>query len=535
MKATRFLCLLVGGILSLVLFAGIARGTGKFGTCGMKFGPTRLRTACQVAQDANIGWYRGTVRWNEIMDDEGNLNFQSLDRQMKITLNKNIEIILTLRSVHEFFAPDSGKLDLGYKTVWQAAPPTSGYLDYYEAFVREIVERYDGDGFSDAPFTTSRKNIKYWQIEFEPGADPDRGSNFWNGTAESYAYHYLVAYDVIKEADPDANVALAAFTWGAMHYYRKHGVSFPMEVLSILAAQGGDFDIFDFHFYKDYDRFLKINSTIRTHLKAFPQFSAKPVWVTETNVDRKQLDPYLTVEKYNSFVAKDIVRRSCVFLGRDIQKVFWFNLSDKLKATWNTPMRLKDFERFTGLTDKNFSPKPVYYTYKLLSDKINGKKNVRRLRSVEPDDYTWIYKFGLNDHAVYVLWYDNPDIESNEVLVPLPWDQVLITHVVTEPGITEPQMEVRPTSNGALQIILDDSPVFVEKYRSQDCDLCDLNQDSVCNAGDLSLFGDSYGWGQFDCNAPEVSCMCDLNHDGSCNDLDGVLFLEAYERADCRA
>jgi hypothetical protein len=116
------------------------------------------------------------------------------------------------------------------------------------------------------------------------------------------------------------------------------------------------------------------------------------------------------------------------------------------------------------------------------------------------------------------------ELQSSKVLVPLPWDHVLITHVVSEPGVTEPETEVRSTSDGELQIILEDSPVFVDKYPVPHCDFCDLNQDSVCNAGDLAMFGDSYGWGQFDCNEPEVECICDLNQHGSCNDLDGVLF-----------
>lgn len=529
MNAKKLLCVFVLFLPMLILFHPSC-GAQEFGVC---FGPRQIRTAAITAQDANIGWHRFVLRWNDVMDNTGSLDFETLDRQIKIVLNKRIDIILTLRSVHELFAPGSGKVDLGYKWVWKSAPPTPGYIDYYEAFVRQIVERYDGDGLSDAPFITSKKNIKCWQIEFEPGANPNQGSNFWNGTAANYADLYLVAYDVIKEADPSASVALSAFTWTAMHYYRKHGVSFPMVVLSILNAQGGDFDIFDFHFYKEYHRFLKINSTLRTHLDAFPQFSDKPVWVTETNVDRKQLDPELTIEEYNRFVAKDIVKRSCVFFGRDIQNVFWFNLSDKLKATWKTEMNLRDFEKFTGLTDKNFSPKPVYYTYKVLSEKITGLKNVRRLQSLEPDDDTWIYKFGLNDHAVYILWYDSPDSASSQVVLPLPWDEVLITQVVTEPDITEPQIEVRPTTNGELQITLSDSPVFVEKYSPPHCAFCDLNEDGVCNAEDLVMFGGNQ-WGQNNCNEPGVECTCDLNHDGICDESDGWLFNEAYERPECR-
>ena len=532
MNAKRAL-FVFGQVILMVILSRPTQGADKFGVCGLKFGPAKLRTACELLQDAKIGWHRGVLRWNEVMDDEGNLNFEKLDQQIKITLNKNIEIILTLRSVYELFAPDSGKLDLHYKKVWRSAPPDPIYMENYRSFVKEIVERYDGDGVADASFVTPSKNIKFWQIEFEPGRRSDRGSNYWKGTAGDYAALFLVAHDVIKTADPSAYVTLSAFTYGTMNYYRHHGDSFAMEVLTILDAQGGDFDIFDFHFYKGYERFLRINKYLRIHLDAIERFRSKPVWITETNVDKTQLAPDLTIEEYNSFVAKDIVKRYCVYSGRNIQKVFWFNFCDKQNATWRSPMKPKDFERFTGLTDRDLNPKPVYYTYKLLSEKLNGKKNVRRLRSLEPDDDTWIYKFGIDDRAVYVLWYDNPDLVSSQILLPLPWDQVLITHVITEPGITEPRIEASHTPNGELPITLTDSPVFLEKYTAPTCDFCDLNQDGVCNAGDLGLFGDSYGWGQFDCGDPEVYCLCDLNRDGACNELDGVLFREAYELPQC--
>jgi hypothetical protein len=67
--------------------------------------------------------------------------------------------------------------------------------------------------------------------------------------------------------------------------------------------------------------------------------------------------------------------------------------------------------------------------------------------------------------------------------------------------------------------------------------VCDLNYDGVCDDKDLVIFGDSHGWGDWDCNQPGVECICDLvpNDDGTCDSLDGVAFLEAYEKAECRA
>jgi hypothetical protein len=54
--------------------------------------------------------------------------------------------------------------------------------------------------------------------------------------------------------------------------------------------------------------------------------------------------------------------------------------------------------------------------------------------------------------------------ESKEVVIPMSWEEVLITPIITEPGVTEPETEIRPTVDGALRITLDNSPIFVEKY-----------------------------------------------------------------------
>ncbi|MHC4474172.1 MAG: hypothetical protein ACYTEL_00905 [Planctomycetota bacterium] len=462
MNKTRCIGVLVVAF-SLFVWSDLVYGADRFGVCGLKYGAVKLRTACEMVREADIGWYRGVIRWNQIVDNEGNFDWQTLDKQVKIILNRRINIIFTFRSVHELFAPGSGKIDLGHKKVWRSAPPAPEYLELYKDFVRQVVERYDGDGFSDAVFATDRKSVQHWQIEVEPGKKPDKGSNYWNGTAADYADLYIVAYDVIKEADLSANVALAAFTWGAMIYYAEHGDSFLREVLRILDEKGGDFDIFDFHFYKDYWKFRRINDAIYDQLNEFTQFSEKPLWVTETSVDKKTLDPYYTTEEHNRFVAKDIVKR-CVILNGKFVKVFWFNFSDKKNATWNVPMDPSDFEKFRGLTESSFTPKPVYYTYKLLIQKLGEKKHVRRMRQLQVNDYMWVYKFGMSHTAVYVMWYDSPDGTSGDVQVPLPWAEVLITHVITEPGVTEPVTEVKPTVDGILHITLGDSPIFVEKY-----------------------------------------------------------------------
>lgn len=450
MSTRRFFLKLLLFLIILICLFRFVEAADNFGVRGLSFTGTELETACQMAQDAEIGWYRGEVLWKNIVDNEGNFSWENLDIKIENILGHEINIILTLRSVHDVFAPGSKLIDLGYKTVWKSAPPATEYLENYKDFVRQIVERYDGDGVSDAPFVNGTSSIKYWQIENEPGKRRNKGSVFWKGNAAKYAALFSVAYDVIKEADPEARVALGGFTHKAIKYYLENDKSFISEVLRIILEKGGDFDIFDYHFYQNYKTFIKTS-----------KFTNKPVWVTETNVNKKQVDPYYTTEEYDRFVAKDIVKRYSTMFYSKAEKVFWFKFSDNKDSNWTIPMKPADFEQFRGLTKNDFMPKPVYYTYKLLVGKVDAKESINK---IPKGNYTWVYHFGQNDESVYIMWYDNPLGGSKEVGIPLPWENVLVTHVITEPGVTEPVTEIKSTQNGFLHIILDGSPIFVEKY-----------------------------------------------------------------------
>jgi hypothetical protein len=155
------------------------------------------------------------------------------------------------------------------------------------------------------------------------------------------------------------------------------------------------------------------------------------------------------------------VKRYSTMFFKGAKKVFWVQFSDKEDATWTIPMAPNDFELFRGLTQNDLTPKPVYYTYKLFITKVKDKETVRKV-TIEP--FVWVFKFGQGDEAVYVMWYDNPQSVSKGVIIPLPWENVLITHVITEAGVTEPYTEIKPTQEGVLNITLDNSPVFVEKH-----------------------------------------------------------------------
>lgn len=69
----------------------------------------------------------------------------------------------------------------------------------FDYFVRNIVERYDGDGEDDAE---GSPRIAIWQI----GNEPNHWET-WAGTPAEYANYLTVGYNAIKAADPTALVA----------------------------------------------------------------------------------------------------------------------------------------------------------------------------------------------------------------------------------------------------------------------------------------------------------------------------------------
>ncbi len=69
----------------------------------------------------------------------------------------------------------------------------------FDYFVRNIVERYDGDGDEDAE---GSPRIAIWQI----GNEPNHWET-WAGTPAEYATYLSVGYNAIKAADPTALVA----------------------------------------------------------------------------------------------------------------------------------------------------------------------------------------------------------------------------------------------------------------------------------------------------------------------------------------
>lgn len=80
--------------------------------------------------------------------------------------------------------------------------PKPQYLPDYTEYIRNLVERYDGDGAADMPGL--RFPIRYWEVEAEWGT-------FWQSSLADYLQLLRLAHGAIKAADPQAQVILQGF------------------------------------------------------------------------------------------------------------------------------------------------------------------------------------------------------------------------------------------------------------------------------------------------------------------------------------
>ena len=90
----------------------------------------------------------------------------------------------------------------------------------YQAYLRALVERYDGDGQDDAP---GSPRIGHWEVENEEDFDLamsddgiDHGSCF-GGQAAAYADHLRASHKAIKDADSTATVLFGGVAYDRLY------------------------------------------------------------------------------------------------------------------------------------------------------------------------------------------------------------------------------------------------------------------------------------------------------------------------------
>ncbi len=358
---------------------------------------------------------------------------------------------------------------------------------YYIKFVKELVERYDGDGYNDLPGLNSP--IKYWQIGNEPAFRPILGIRDPNGSLDWKGFSHLVeiSYKAIKSSDPEAKIALAGMASGypspddpLVEYMTVPPQTREREEFYIPLLQnlhGKYIDIFDIHYYgslslreRDTDGWQwkgmrETYSFIRQKLDE-NGYQNTDIWFTETAVPSKPFG--------ERFQAINLFKRYIYPLSFKVKKIFWWNMIEG-----EYPLEVDKPPNHFGLVydgigegDPGYGIKKLsYYTYKKMVEVLEGS-DWDNIEIIQESDNICVYKFIKTDtgRSVWVAWNDNN--ERKEITISgISSKNVMIIKVVPkyESGKavsdynTAFQTDTLSISGGSVSFYLKEVPVFVEE------------------------------------------------------------------------
>ncbi len=222
------------------------------------------------------GWVRphpGPFWWDKIETSQDVYDWSEADRTVKYWESRNQAILATLWPFAQWdqtrcHANEAKTQDpFGDQDVWLMSVC---HVESYQEWIGNVVERYDGDGIADMPGLTYP--ITHWEIAHEPDLQtPDL--SFFQYSPLAYEELYALAFDVIKQTDPNATVlfgGMSSMSPSAQTYWK-----------SILEHQRDRVNVFTIHsiassdqfFAKEYHEYLDVLG-----------FVNQPYWITEALV-----------------------------------------------------------------------------------------------------------------------------------------------------------------------------------------------------------------------------------------------------------
>jgi hypothetical protein len=329
-------------------------------------------------------WLRNRISWAEVEPTNRapeEFIWSSADRVVAAALPENggLKLILVIGDG----LPDWSRL-LANRPY---GPIHANALSDFAEFVQALVERYDGDGYLDAPGSPV---VKHWEFVNEP----DKNNESWGEYSAEYVAALQVFYEAVKAADPGAQVALGGL---AYDWFEWQGGPFNSAFLDeVLAAGGGDyFDIMNFHIYPLFAPNWDSNGTglmektavIRNKLATYGL--DKPIIITEAGW-------------YNDLASSDDeqIARLLQFVvqsfAADVKIMIWWMLNDPGSY-------FQGFGLVTNATPP--VPKPSFWAYQTAHQLLGNTLSVRQLTLAETGAAEMeAYRFQTIANTLYVAW-----------------------------------------------------------------------------------------------------------------------------------
>jgi len=355
------------------------------------YGVITYTTGLTQAAAAGVRWIRVPISWasaEPVNCTPDQYNWRTIDAQVRAITGEGIEPLLTLGG------------NPSWAATYQMGPVTD-VADLQE-FMGALVERFDGDGYQDAPGSPV---ARYWEMYNEPdntdeGHAEQGGYGYWGNNGDGYATMLEAVYPVVKAASPQAQVVFGGVSHD--HFVYEGGVFAPDFIDTVLSSCTGPcFDVMNFHYYPFYrfrwgiygrDVIGKANY-LRSKLASYgfdrPLMCTETSWPSGTNWGSEVLQSRYVVAVYVRGMAAGFLAQA------------WYSWRDGDSG-------------MPGLLDSDLQPKPAYYAYQTLTTQLGQARYVRPLTEEETgggnvEGYVFSAPGSSGRERLDVVWYDCPE------------------------------------------------------------------------------------------------------------------------------
>jgi hypothetical protein len=390
-QSRQFTLLLVAGIIFSV-FPLSAQDDAVLNIFGVVEGFWLPDAVCELG----AGWERIIFDWAQHQptgpDDWHTLNVD--DRWLANARDCNREVVAVFKHTPDWATdgtPGPG-VPLGLYL------PVDDPGNYWANFVRRTAEYYQPRG------------VNRFIIWNEPDITRETYGFEFEGSLDDYFQMLKVAYLVIKEANPDAEILLAGTTyWHDVNEGRRLYVDRLLERIMAdpeAVANHYYFDILSLHIYFRAETVYDIVRAMRDLLDQYG-LQEKRIWITETNAGPTD-DPLWPVVRpqYQINLAQQsafLVQAVALGLAAGAERIEAYKFYD-----WNLPPGSETF----GLIRADGSRRPAFYTWTMA---------IRHLNDVESAVYTQTDTLDVvrmshrDDHQTLVAWARTAESTQLEV------------------------------------------------------------------------------------------------------------------------
>jgi hypothetical protein len=328
---------LIGTVLlsSILAFPAHAQGASRL---GINTTFRTFREEIKPIEELGVGTIRVPLQWQLVKIQKGEYDWSSVDQLLKVVLAKQIKVLFTIRTN---FPKEAQK----HKRKRGAIEINPESLDKKEwiHFVETLANRYRGQRVS-------------YEIENEVNEE-----TLWKGTLEQYVELLEAGYDVIKKADPDAEVLPSAVGCGVVQNARSGWVGEKAWkwhdgwLKPIFSSK--KFDVVNVHNYYFPSEIMANGLTFRSYLQHIRDLMKasgvgnRPIWVTETGFVSLPTDANGRMDDgSNEKQARWLTEAYQQAFESGVERVFWLLLRDRKEAYFGS----------MGLEDAKGNPRPSW-------------------------------------------------------------------------------------------------------------------------------------------------------------------------------